>query len=95
VGLAHGGAWPGPANGFGPRPEQENFPPPAQRQEPLIPTVAGDEVAVGGGGARVRVGVVGEHRAAEAEVGDMEAAPDGGGWRHMTTGYQFLLICRC
>jgi hypothetical protein len=60
----------------------------------LIPTVAGDEVAVRGG-ARVKVGVVGEHRAAEAEVGDMEAAPDGGGWRHMTTGCQFLLICRC
>jgi hypothetical protein len=31
-----------------------------------------------GGAADARVGVVGEHRATEAEVGDTEAAPDSG-----------------
>jgi hypothetical protein len=40
-----------------------------------------------GGAADARVGVVGEHRAAEAEVRDTEATPDGGWW--------WLAIGRC
>jgi hypothetical protein len=34
-----------------------------------------------GGAADARVGVVGKHRAAEAEVRDTEVTPDGGWWR--------------
>jgi hypothetical protein len=39
-----------------------------------------------GGTADVSVGVLDEHSAAEAEVGDMEAAPNGGRW-WLATGW--------
>jgi hypothetical protein len=50
-------------------------------------TVGTGRHGANGGAADARVGVVGEHRAAEAEVRDMEASLDHGRWQ--------LVIGRC